>query len=69
MALRTAFPLKSDEEINELVTSAQSDPDGSDDSISSQRLHSLLAESVEAGPPALEESEGQAAENPVQATD
>ncbi|KAK5902750.1 hypothetical protein CesoFtcFv8_007979 [Champsocephalus esox] len=69
MAMRTAFPLKSDEEINELVTSAQSDPDGSDDSISSQRLHSLLAESVEAGPPALEESEGQAAENPVQATD
>ncbi|KAF0041527.1 hypothetical protein F2P81_007425 [Scophthalmus maximus] len=37
---RTEFPL-SDEEINELVTSAQSEPDGCDDIISSQTLNSL----------------------------
>ncbi|KAF1387193.1 hypothetical protein PFLUV_G00102810 [Perca fluviatilis] len=54
-ALMTAFPLKSDQEIDELVASAQSEPDNSNDTISSQRLHSLLAESgVAALPPALE---------------
>ncbi|XP_035858616.1 translin-associated factor X-interacting protein 1 isoform X3 [Sander lucioperca] len=54
-ALRTAFPLKSDQEIDELVASAQSEPDNSNDTISSQRLHSLLAESgVAALHPALE---------------
>lgn len=41
-ALRAAFPLKSDEEIDELVASAQSEPDSSNDAISSQRLHSLV---------------------------
>ncbi|XP_050929155.1 translin-associated factor X-interacting protein 1 isoform X2 [Lates calcarifer] len=40
-ALRTAFPLKSDEEIDELVSSAQSESDRSD-IISSQILHSLV---------------------------
>ncbi|XP_044049204.1 translin-associated factor X-interacting protein 1 isoform X2 [Siniperca chuatsi] len=55
-ALRTAFPLKSDQEIDELVASAQSEPDSSNDTISSQRLHSLLAEAgVSAFPPALDE--------------
>ncbi|XP_059190797.1 translin-associated factor X-interacting protein 1 [Centropristis striata] len=64
-ALRTAFPLKSDQEINELVDSAQSESDNSNDTISSQRLHSLLAEcSITALPPALEESEEKAASNP-----
>ncbi|XP_028440491.1 translin-associated factor X-interacting protein 1 isoform X2 [Perca flavescens] len=54
-ALKTAFPLKSDEEIDELVASAQSEPNNSNDTISSQRLHSLLAEAgVAALPPALE---------------
>ncbi|XP_032363326.1 translin-associated factor X-interacting protein 1 isoform X1 [Etheostoma spectabile] len=54
-ALRTAFPLKSDQEIDQLVASAQSEPDNSNDTISSQRLHSLLAESgVATLPPALE---------------
>lgn len=41
-ALRTAFPLKSDQEIDELVVSAQSEPDSSNDAISSQRPHSLV---------------------------
>ncbi|XP_047189120.1 translin-associated factor X-interacting protein 1 isoform X2 [Scophthalmus maximus] len=55
--LRTEFPL-SDEEINELVTSAQSEPDGCDDIISSQTLNSLLEEShMAALPPALAQSE------------
>ncbi|XP_075962645.1 translin-associated factor X-interacting protein 1 [Anarhichas minor] len=69
-ALRTAFPLKSDQEIEELVDSAQSEPDNSDDTISSQRLHSLLAESgARALPPALEESEENAASNTCPASD
>ncbi|KAI3371659.1 hypothetical protein L3Q82_024223, partial [Scortum barcoo] len=42
VALRTAFPLKPDQEIDELVASAQSKPDSSNDTISSQRLHSLI---------------------------
>ncbi|XP_037622010.1 translin-associated factor X-interacting protein 1 isoform X1 [Sebastes umbrosus] len=63
-ALRTALPLKSDQEIDELVASVQSEPDNSNDTISSQRLHSLLAESgVAALPPALDESEENAASN------
>ncbi|KAM7396216.1 hypothetical protein PAMP_019273 [Pampus punctatissimus] len=41
-ALRIAFPLKSDQEIDEFVASAQSEPDSSNDTISSQRLHILL---------------------------
>ncbi|XP_045892536.1 translin-associated factor X-interacting protein 1 isoform X4 [Micropterus dolomieu] len=61
-APRTAFPLKSDQEIDEVVTLAQSEPDSSNDAISSQRLHSLLAESgVAAFLPALDESEENAA--------
>ncbi|XP_051239228.1 translin-associated factor X-interacting protein 1 isoform X2 [Dicentrarchus labrax] len=69
-ALRTAFPLKSDQEIDELVASAQSEPDRSDDAISSQRLHSLLAESgVAASPPAPDQSEDNAASNPFPAND
>ncbi|XP_070763176.1 translin-associated factor X-interacting protein 1 [Enoplosus armatus] len=63
-ALRTAFPLKSHQEIDELVASAQSEPDSSGDTISSQRLHSLLAESgVAAFPPALDYSEENATSN------
>ncbi|GAA6221259.1 translin-associated factor X-interacting protein 1 isoform X2 [Lates japonicus] len=62
-ALRTAFPLKSDEEIDELVSSAQSESDRGD-IISSQILHSLLAESsVPALPPALDQLEENAASN------
>ncbi|KAK5867894.1 hypothetical protein PBY51_012350 [Eleginops maclovinus] len=68
-ALKTMLPLKSDEEINELVTLAQSESDGSDDCISYQRLHSLLAESVEVVPPALEVSEDKVGANPLQASD
>lgn len=41
-ALRTAFPLKSDQELDELVASTQSEPDSNNDGISSQRLHSLV---------------------------
>ncbi|XP_034390565.1 translin-associated factor X-interacting protein 1 [Cyclopterus lumpus] len=37
-APKTGFPLKSDQEIDELVDSAQSKPDSSNDAISSQRL-------------------------------
>lgn len=63
-ALRTAFPLKSDQEIDELLASAQSESDSSNDTISSQRLHSLLAESgVAALLPALDESEETAVSN------
>ncbi|KAG8012954.1 Nuclear transport factor 2 [Nibea albiflora] len=40
-SLRTAFPLKSDQELDELVASAQSETD-SDDGIPSQRLHDLI---------------------------
>ncbi|XP_054476027.1 translin-associated factor X-interacting protein 1 isoform X2 [Anoplopoma fimbria] len=69
-ALRSAFPLKSDQEIDELVASAQSKPDNSNDAISSQRLHSLLAESgAGALSQALEESEENAASNPFPASD
>ncbi|XP_053283178.1 translin-associated factor X-interacting protein 1 [Pleuronectes platessa] len=54
----TAFPLKTDEEINELVTLAQSEADRNNDIISSQRLHSLPEESgVAAQPPVLDQSE------------
>ncbi|KAK2918197.1 translin-associated factor X-interacting protein 1 isoform X2 [Channa argus] len=42
--LREPFPLKSNEEIDELVASDQNEPDSSNETISSQRLHSLLAE-------------------------
>ncbi|TNN38898.1 Translin-associated factor X-interacting protein 1 [Liparis tanakae] len=42
MAPKTGFPLKSDQEMDELVDSAQSEPDDSDDAISSQGLHSHL---------------------------
>ncbi|XP_070686679.1 translin-associated factor X-interacting protein 1 [Pempheris klunzingeri] len=63
-APRTAFPLKSDQELDELVASAQSEPDSSNDAISSQRLHSLLAEcGVAALPPALDDLEENAASN------
>ncbi|CAK6973211.1 translin-associated factor X-interacting protein 1 isoform X2 [Scomber scombrus] len=63
-ALRTAFPLKSDQAIDELVASAQSESDSSNDTISSQRLRSLLAESdVAALPPGLDESEESAVSN------
>ncbi|XP_076589247.1 translin-associated factor X-interacting protein 1 isoform X2 [Chaetodon auriga] len=63
-AVRTAFPLKSDQEIDELVATAQSEPGSSNDTISSQRLHSLLAESgVAALPAALDQSEENAASN------
>uniref|UniRef100_A0A3Q3M775 Translin-associated factor X interacting protein 1 n=1 Tax=Mastacembelus armatus TaxID=205130 RepID=A0A3Q3M775_9TELE len=65
MALRTALPLKSDEEIDELVTSAQSEPDCSNDTISSKRLHSLLAEFDAAILPlCLDESEENASYHP-----
>ncbi|XP_022605571.1 translin-associated factor X-interacting protein 1 [Seriola dumerili] len=61
---RAEFPLKSDEEVDVLVTSAQSEPDRSDDIISSQRLNSLPAESgVAALPPALDQSEENAGSN------
>ncbi|KAG7229804.1 hypothetical protein INR49_012453 [Caranx melampygus] len=40
-AVQAEFPLKSDEEVDVLVTSAQSDPDKSNDIISTQRLNSL----------------------------
>ncbi|XP_040893409.1 translin-associated factor X-interacting protein 1 [Toxotes jaculatrix] len=63
-ALRTAFPLKSDEEINEMVTLAQSEPDKSNDLISSKRLSSLLAEcGVAVLPPAPDQSEENAVPN------
>ncbi|XP_060932435.1 translin-associated factor X-interacting protein 1 [Limanda limanda] len=56
--MSTAFPLKTDEEINELVTLAQSEADRNNDIISSQRLHSLLEESdVAAQAPVLDQSE------------
>ncbi|KAK2841880.1 hypothetical protein Q5P01_012080 [Channa striata] len=63
-ALRAAFPLKSDEEIDELVASAQNNPDSSNDTISSQRLHSLLAEfGATALHPALDEPKENTASN------
>ncbi|KAM7413954.1 hypothetical protein PAMA_018988 [Pampus argenteus] len=63
-ALRTAFPLKSDQEIDEFVASAQNEPDSSNDTISSQRLHILLAElGAAASPPAFDESEETAVSN------
>ncbi|XP_049928940.1 translin-associated factor X-interacting protein 1 isoform X1 [Epinephelus moara] len=69
-ALRTALPQKSDEEIDELVASAQSEPDSSNDTISSQRLHSLLAEStVTTLPPVPEESEENSASDHLPASD
>lgn len=39
---RAEFPLKSDEEVDVLVTSAQSDLDKSNDIISTQSLNSLV---------------------------
>nr|XP_046249797.1 translin-associated factor X-interacting protein 1 isoform X2 [Scatophagus argus] len=69
-ALRTAFPLKSDQEIDELVASAQSEPHCSNGSLSSQRLHSLLAEcGVETLPAALDNSEENTASNHCPETD
>ncbi|XP_062245473.1 translin-associated factor X-interacting protein 1 isoform X1 [Platichthys flesus] len=54
----TAFPLKTDEEINELLTLAQSEADRNNDIMSSKRLHSLPEESgVAAQPPVLDQSE------------
>ncbi|XP_071313947.1 translin-associated factor X-interacting protein 1 isoform X2 [Trachinotus anak] len=61
---RADFPLMSNEDTDVLVTSAQSEPDRSNDIISSQRLNSLPAESgVAALPPALDQSEENAASN------
>ncbi|XP_027141540.1 translin-associated factor X-interacting protein 1 isoform X2 [Larimichthys crocea] len=59
-ALRTAFPLKSDQDLDELVASAQSETD-SDDAIPSQRLRDLLQQLAEsdtstASPEAPEEN-------------
>ncbi|XP_039988287.1 translin-associated factor X-interacting protein 1 isoform X2 [Xiphias gladius] len=62
--LRTVFPLRSNEEIDELVLSVKSERDRSNDINSSQRLNSLLAESgVATLPPALDQSEENAASN------
>ncbi|XP_026220629.1 translin-associated factor X-interacting protein 1 isoform X2 [Anabas testudineus] len=69
-ALRTSFPLKSDEEMDELVASTQSDPDNSKGAISSQRPHSLLEEFGAADlPSTLDELEENAASNHVPASD
>ncbi|XP_062419101.1 translin-associated factor X-interacting protein 1 isoform X2 [Pungitius pungitius] len=68
MASRTVLPLKSDQGTDELVDSTRSDPDNSDETISTQRLHSLLAENG-AVPPALGESEKNAASTSGPASD
>ncbi|KAM3610008.1 uncharacterized protein V6R79_023803 [Siganus canaliculatus] len=55
--LREAFPTKTGQEIDEIVTSARRDPDNSDDVIPLQRLNSLLADSrVAASSSALDAS-------------
>nr|XP_040018664.1 translin-associated factor X-interacting protein 1 isoform X4 [Gasterosteus aculeatus aculeatus] len=56
MALRTALPLKSDQGTDELLDSTRREPGNSDDSVSSQSLHSLQGEN-RAIPPAVGESE------------
>ncbi|XP_042351356.1 translin-associated factor X-interacting protein 1 [Plectropomus leopardus] len=69
-ALRTAVPLKSDEEIDELVAPTQREPDSSNDTVSSQRLHSLPAESsVALLPPVFEESKENSASTHLPASD
>lgn len=58
-ALKTSFPLKSDEEIDKLVASAQGEPDYTADCISSQKLYTLLEDSgVETLPQGFPESGG-----------
>ncbi|XP_056272265.1 translin-associated factor X-interacting protein 1 [Pseudoliparis swirei] len=66
MAPKTGFPLKSDQEMDEVVDSAQSEPDNINDAISSQGLHSHLPAASGAGalPPVLEESEENASSHP-----
>ncbi|XP_029378253.1 translin-associated factor X-interacting protein 1 [Echeneis naucrates] len=61
---RAASPLKPHEETDVLVTLVQSEPDRSNDIISSQRPNSLLAEAgVAVLPPALDQSEENTASN------
>nr|XP_019960459.1 PREDICTED: translin-associated factor X-interacting protein 1 isoform X1 [Paralichthys olivaceus] len=69
-AVSSAFPLKSDEEINELVPLAQSEADRNNDVISSQTLYSLLEEAgVAAQPPVLDQSEEKVESNSFPASD
>ncbi|XP_030280708.1 translin-associated factor X-interacting protein 1 isoform X2 [Sparus aurata] len=68
-ALRTVFPLKSVQEKDELVASAQCEPDSSKDAISSQRPHCPLAESsVAALSAALDKSEENAVSSQLPAS-